>query len=307
MPQGSILGPLLFLVFINDLCDSVELCGTSMYADDTAIFYLSEDIDELRLSLQYDLQSIAYWMKENRLSLNASKTKFMMVGSRYKLARTREFTLSLNGDQIENVSTFKYLGILLDRNLQFHTHIDSIVDKTTSKLGLLYKTCWLFNEETALMLFKSLITPHFDYGSVLYEVAPQYQLNRLQVVQNAAARLILLADARCPIYELHEKLGLDTLATRRSKSMVKLVYACLYDQEPLYLCDQLRPVGHGHRVTRAVNKGVLEVPRVKNIYGSYMFSYRGPLQWNVTKTTLKAAVNKIQLKRLLQTSWYNEN
>ena len=95
------------------------------------------------------------------------------------------------------------------------------------------------------MLYKSLITPHFDFGSIIYEVCPQYQLQRLQVIQKAAARLILLEDQRCPVYQLHERLHLDTVATRRAKSMVKLTYACLLDEEPLYLYDKLVPVGHG--------------------------------------------------------------
>ena len=303
VPQGSILGPLMFLIFINDLGDSVELCGTSLYADDTAIFYMSENVEELQISLQYDMQTISYWMRENRLSLNAGKTKFMLVGTRQKLARTRPFTVSLNGAQIEQVSTFKYLGLILDSQLQFHDHIDAVVDKTTMKLGLLYKTRWVFDQNTALMLFKSLITPHFDFGSVLYEVCPQYQLNRLQVVQNAAARLILLADSRCPIYELHENLKIDTLATRRAKSMVKLLYGCLHDQQASYLFDQLIPVSHGERVTSAVSAGCLEVPKTDTKYGQYSFSFRGPLQWNLAKTELKAAVNKLQLKNLLRSSW----
>ena len=74
VPQGSILGPLLFLIFINDLCDNIELCSTSMYADDTAFFYLADTEEELQLSLQFDLQTVEYWMRENCLNLNTSKT-----------------------------------------------------------------------------------------------------------------------------------------------------------------------------------------------------------------------------------------
>ena len=304
VPQGSILGPLFFLVFINDLCQTIELCGTSMYADDTAIFYLCKDLDELKVSIQFDLQSVAHWMRENRLSLNVGKTKFMMVGSRNRLSMVPEISVSLNGELIDNVTVFKYLGMLLDNHLQFHPHIDKLVDKTSSKLSLLYKTRWLFDQNTALMLYKALITPHFNFGSVVYEVAPQNQLQRLQIIQNAAARLILLEDPKCPVYQLHEALKLDTLATRRSKAMVKLTYNCIHDKQPDYLCEQLKSLDYGGRHTRATDSGILSVPRTSTQYGRHAYSFRGPMQWNVTAAELKAAVNKEQLKRLLKTSWY---
>ncbi len=169
-----------------------------MYADDTAVFYFADNVDDLRLSLQYDMQTIAYWMKENRLSLNVSKTKLMLVGSKPKLQRCVNLSISLNGKTVETVGVFKYLGMIIDSQLHFHQHVDYVVDKTTARLGLLYKTRWLFNQQTALMLYKSIISPHFDYGSVIYEVAPIYQLSRLQIIQNAAARLILLEEFDCP-------------------------------------------------------------------------------------------------------------
>ncbi len=304
VPQGSILGPLLFLIFINDLNSSVELCGTSMYADDTAVFYFAKDVDELAVSIQYDMQSISYWMRQNRLSLNVSKTKFMLVGNKQRLNRVGDIRISLNGETIEAVQNFKYLGMILDQQLHFHAHIDHIIDRTTNKLGLLYKTRALFDEKTALMLYKALITPHFDYGCLLYEIAPEYQLKRLQVIQNAAARLILTAEPDTPIYQLHERLHLDTLATRRSKTMVKVTYSYLQDKEPCYLHGKLVPVQYEGRHTRACESGMLQVPRTSSKYGKMAFAFRAPVQWNITNTELKAAVNKLQLKSLLKTSWY---
>ncbi len=191
----------------------------------------------------------------------------------------------------------------LDPQLLFKAHIDALVDKTTNKLGLLYKTRWLFDKQTALALYKSLITPLLDYGSILYEIAPQYA--GLQIIQNAAARLIMTADARCPIYQLHEDLHLDTLATRRCKSMVKVTFNCLHDRMPLHLSEKLKPVQHGGRVTRGTEAGMLEIPRVRGKYGQYAYGHRGPLQWNLTSPIFKAAANKVQLKNLLKTSWYN--
>ena len=154
------------------------------------------------------------------------------------------------------------------------------------------------------MLYKSIISPHFDYGYVIYGVAPNYQLGRLQIIQNAAARLILLEDFDCPVYTLHERLWLDTLATRRAKAMVKITYCCLYHQQPLYLLDQLIEVTHRGLPTCSTSAGALVVPRTKSHYGQMAYSFRGPMQWNVTNVEIKAAVNTVQLKNLLCNNWY---
>ncbi len=154
------------------------------------------------------------------------------------------------------------------------------------------------------MLYSALIVPHFDLGNTIYTVAAQYQLNRLQVIQNAAARLIILADAKTPTYELHERLKWDTLATRSSKAMVRITYSCLHTKSPAYLFDMLTPIEHEGRITRAAQTGVMTEPRTRSNLGKHSFGYRAPTTWNQTKAEIKAAVNMPQLKRLLKTSWY---
>ena len=139
---------------------------------------------------------------------------------------------------------------------------------------------------------------------MLYEVVLEYQLKRLQVIQNSAAKLILVPEPTGPVYQLHEQLKLDTLATRRCKSMVRILYGIIHDGEPAYLFDCLKPVAHPTRVTRVSEAGHMQVPIIKGMYGSYSFSYRGPLQWNLTRNYLEAAVNKVHLKSLLKSSWY---
>ena len=117
------------------------------------------------------------------------------------------------------------------------------------KRGLVYKTRWLFDEDTALSLYKVLIAPYHDYGSIIYEAAPEYQLKRLQVIQNESARLILVKLPHTSIYAMHKKLKLDTLTTRREKTMVKTTYSCIHDKELAYLYDCLEPVEYTARIT----------------------------------------------------------
>ncbi len=123
-------------------------------------------------------QSLSGWKKIDWVWMQ-EKPNLCWLAPKQRLVRIRPMSISLNEEQIETVPTFEYLGLILDSQLQFHDNIDSIVKKTTMKLGLLYKTRWLFDQETASMLFKTLITRYFDFESVVYEVSSQYQLNRL--------------------------------------------------------------------------------------------------------------------------------
>ena len=116
-------------------------------------------------------------MRENRFSLDVHKTEFMQVGSRRKLGTTPSISVSPNGEVINNVQEFKYLGLILDQYLLFDRRIDYVIVKVTTKLGLLYKTRWLSDFETAKILYCSLITPYFDLRNTVYSVAAQSQLN----------------------------------------------------------------------------------------------------------------------------------
>ena len=196
----------------------------------------------------------------------------MVIGSRQRLRHIREMNSSLNGQLVDNVSTFKYLGMIIDSHLSFDKHVDFIVEKSTNKLGMLYKTRWLFNLATAKMLYNALILPHFDFGNTVYTVASQQHLNRLQVVQNVAARLIPLADSWCSVYDLHERLGWDTLATRAEKAFVRIIFSVQHFQAPSILYDSLDPLIHG-RVTRATESGMMDVPRTNTDLGKSGFRY----------------------------------
>ena len=139
VPQGSILGPLLFIVYINDLSVYLNECRVSLYADDTALYATSESYIDLMLALRIDMATVTEWLKLNKLTLNVGKTKLMIFGSQRKLNRINEVKLELNGVNIERVETFKYLGITLDQCLTFESHIQYVYNKCCARLGMLRK------------------------------------------------------------------------------------------------------------------------------------------------------------------------
>ena len=117
VPQGSILGPLLFILHVNDLPDVVSRCSLLMYADDTVLFYAASNVEALQESLNEELKAIECWLFRNSLFLNVSKTEAMVFGTSPRLSSIGSFNITVNGSPIKRVSQFKYLGVVLDERL----------------------------------------------------------------------------------------------------------------------------------------------------------------------------------------------
>ena len=129
VPQGSILGPLLFIIFINDLPNVITNCTTFMYADDTAIFSASKSFNDIQVTLQNDLNNVSDWLNENKLSLNIEKTKSLLFGSRKKLHGAAALDIKIRDSAIQAVDRFKYLGVCFDPSLTWSVHIDKLCVK----------------------------------------------------------------------------------------------------------------------------------------------------------------------------------
>ncbi|CAB4008226.1 Hypothetical predicted protein, partial [Paramuricea clavata] len=131
--QGSILGPLLFLIYVNEIPSTVNSCDISLYADDTVLFCSAKTMIELEQKLNSDLQNLSRWFDANRLTVNTSKCKFMVSGSNAKLAKLQNINL-LNNSPLNRVESFKYLGITLNQTLSWSDHIEALFTKVNQRL-----------------------------------------------------------------------------------------------------------------------------------------------------------------------------
>ena len=170
VPQGSTLGPLLFLIYINDLPNSELVSDGRLFADDTNLTFADSNPDKLISVLNDDLKTLQNWLNLNKLSLNAIKTKCMFMASRQKLSTIpEEPNIAIPGNKIERVRSYKCLGLKLDESWTWEHHVSTIISKVSKVIGVLRRLKPLLPQSTLVMIYNSLAQPYFDYCSIVWD------------------------------------------------------------------------------------------------------------------------------------------
>ena len=164
VPQGSILGPLIFLVYVNDMPAATN-SKLLLYVDDSAILVSGKDVSQIQATLSKELESIREWLIANKLSLHLGKTESILFGTNKKLQLAPQLNIECAGNKLANRSSVKYLGVDLDQSLSGEIIAKKLVSKINGKLSFLYRNTKSFNLETKKLLVAALIQCHFDYAS----------------------------------------------------------------------------------------------------------------------------------------------
>ncbi len=185
IPQGSILGPLFFSIYINDIIHSSNIFSFLMYADDTTLYCTIEDFPSNNLvnSINSELNKINIWLKINKLTLNVEKTKSMIFHKRRKV---NPIKLSINNSTIDQVQQFSFLGVLLDDTLSWKNHLVMITNKLSKINGILYRLKYIFPKYILLTIYKSLFVPYINFGSLVWGT----KIERIETMQKRAIRTI---------------------------------------------------------------------------------------------------------------------
>ena len=208
IPQGTILGPLLFLLYINDLPNCLSYSQPRMYADDTHLTYADNHISKIELNLNQDLVNVSEWLIVNKLTLNKSKTEFMLIGSRQRLNTFDNApTIAINGAPIKQVPVSKSLGVHIDENLSWTVNIETITKKIASGIGALKRIRSFLPRKTLQFIFNSLIQPHFEYCSAVWGNFNKTLADKFQKLQNRAARVLTFSSYDTNADRLFEELG----------------------------------------------------------------------------------------------------
>ena len=197
IPQGTILGPVLFISNINDLPNCLSNLQPRMYADDTHLTFASNDITHLEQGLNQDLAKVNEWLAANKLTLNKSKTEFMLMGSRQKLSTfSRSPSITIDGASINQVASTKSRGMSIDENLSWSLHSDKISRKIACGIGTLKPSRSFIPFETLLCIYNALVRPHFDYCSVVWGNCNKILATKLPKLQNRAAQILTFSSLK---------------------------------------------------------------------------------------------------------------
>ena len=163
VPQGSNLGPLLFILHVNDLPNVMNCCSMLMYADDTILFYTASKVNALQERLNEELKVIECWLRQNNLFLNVYKTEAMVFGTSPCLSNMDSFTISVNGTSIKRVSQLKYLGVVFDERLSWNDYVKFILAKAGKGVEMLGRICYCITWHSAKIIYTSMIRPIIEY------------------------------------------------------------------------------------------------------------------------------------------------
>lgn len=297
VPQGSNVGPLLFLLYINDL-GNLPLKGIpKLFADDTALFYPDSNVSSIIEAINYDLRLLMNYFETNLLSLNLLKTKYMLFHSpRKKMFSHANPTIS--SVEIEEVSSYKYLGLIFDPILSWKEHIRKIQKKVSSLCGLMYRVRQFVPRKALLNYYYACVHSHLQYLIIVWGHASQSNLQKLQVLQNRCLKII---------YKLPRLYSTGQLYENSSHSILPLRGLCRL-QTCLFVFDMLKnskahcnlvfPTGNHMYNTRQANN--LLRSRASTCLGQMRITSYGPSVYNVLPNYLKALNSRLPFKTRLK-------
>jgi hypothetical protein len=284
VPQGSILGPLLFLVYINDIVSEIH-CNIRLFADDTSLFLTVDHPDTAAQHLNFDIQTITKWADTWLVSFNPSKTESVVVSR--KINKPLHPPLIMFDEPISSVTSHKHLGVVLSDDCGWHSHIEYIKEKAWKRIHIMRKLKFTLDRKSLEMIYISFIRPILEYADVIWGNCSRGDKDDLEKIQNEAARIVTGASKLISLRNLYREIGWESLETRRNNHKLILFYKMYHGYTPSYLASLLPPlVGEVSMYSLRNSENVSYLPCRTNLYKESFLPSTINL-WNSLPTELR--------------------
>ena len=295
--QGTILGPLLFIFYINDITSVIEDLKLNMYADDCVLYASGNDWNRMILKIQPEVDDIYSWCLANQLKLNVSKSKVLLLSSRHKLNQidyTKE--IILGNQSLGFTDKYKYLGVTLDSEMNLTSLLSDVKKSVSHRLFNFRKLRYYITEKSALAIYKQTILPVFDYAGFLIIACNKSDRHDLQIIQNDALRTCYNVKRRdkLSISKMHKKSNLLSLEQRRTFQLLGLMYLHKHDVANLRI-----PA----RQTRGAGQTQFHVERYNVCKYKNSLFYKGADLWNLLPHDIASSDSIHQFKTLLKSRY----
>jgi len=292
VPQGSIIGPTLFLIYINDIYKVSSFLNFVLFADDTNVFKSGRNIKDLIHSINKELINVERWFKSNKLTLNVKKTNFIIF-SRTSVSTKNKIILGSN--EIEQVSCITFLGVHIDDKLSWTQHIAHVTSKVNKCIGVLCKLRNAFPKSVLLQLYKSLVYPHLYYCNSIWGSALPSHLSPLYIAQKKALKIALRIPVRTPTTTVFSYANVLTLSGINRVQISIFMYKYVNNLLPSVFLSKftLRSDVHSYNTRSSTHFNVK--PADFKPYKSSM-SFKGPNVWDKLPDLLKNSVSLTAFK-----------
>lgn len=299
VPQGSILGPLLFLIYINSISE-LDLKGDiSLYADDTSLFYFGPSVEAIIADAQNDLNLLNEWFKSNRLTINISKTNYVIFAAKNKKIND-SFELKIDGQLLERKHKEKYLGLILDSNLTWKPHLENIKLKLSPLTGVLRNITSCLPHKVRYLIYNSLVKPHIDYLIEIWGTAAKTNIDPIQRAQNRLIKILFNYNFRTPTKKIYEETKIMNI------KQTYIYYTCILIRKILNkeIHSNLKFVTKQQtRNLRRASYLVTRPPRTN--YGNRNLDFEGVNIYNKLPSVIKEEKSITRFKKLLKTHTIN--
>ena len=308
VPQGSVLGPLLFLLYINDIYKASKVLKFFLFADDTNLLFAHKNITTLEKTVNLELSKLSDWLIVNKLTLNIKKSNFVIFRPRQKKINAAVDIKIFDNQQSKLVSLdckdyVKYLGLIIDSKLSWKNHIDNISLKISKTIGLFAKLRHFVPQKTLLTLYWSLVHPYLSYGLSAWGQASEEHLKKLLILQKRVLRFIYFAGRRDSAIPLFLKANIPSLNIMYFEAIANLMHDVENKKAPPNICKLFTSISDIHSYnTRMSSSNKLYTQYSRTNIQKNSFSRVGVRLWN--KIPLRVAnsskiVFKKEIRKLL--------